>query len=60
MVWSSSFLPSTYHQGKIKGQVTVFSILFTGSMKNPILASQPEKDGSSEEDHLPLQVLQSH
>nr|XP_020028603.1 transient receptor potential cation channel subfamily V member 2 isoform X2 [Castor canadensis] len=31
-----------------------------GSMKNPILASQPEKDGSSEEDHLPLQVLQSH
>uniref|UniRef100_A0A8C5YRE5 Transient receptor potential cation channel subfamily V member 2 n=1 Tax=Marmota marmota marmota TaxID=9994 RepID=A0A8C5YRE5_MARMA len=31
-----------------------------GSMKNPILASQPGEDHASEEDHLPLQVLQSH
>ncbi|XP_047403238.1 transient receptor potential cation channel subfamily V member 2 isoform X3 [Sciurus carolinensis] len=31
-----------------------------GSMKNPILASQPGEDYASEEDYLPLQVLQSH
>lgn len=31
-----------------------------GSKKNPILASQSGEDHASEEDHLPLQVLQSH
>lgn len=30
------------------------------SMKDPALASQPEEDSALEEDHLPLQLLESH
>ena len=43
-----------------KGQGTVLSILFTGSIRNPVLASQPEEDTASEDDQLPLQLLKSH
>jgi transient receptor potential cation channel subfamily V protein 2 len=42
----------------MEGKVTVILVLFTGYKKNP--TSKPGKNSASEEDHLPLQVLQSH
>lgn len=42
-----------------KGQDTVLSVLFTGTLKNPAPASQVEEDTASEEDQLPLQLLKS-
>lgn len=43
-----------------KAQATALFIPFTGIVKNPALASQPEEETASEEDHLPLQLLESH
>lgn len=40
-----------------KAQVTVLFIPFIGTMKNP---AQPREDSALEEDHLPLQLLESH
>lgn len=61
MAVASSCVPSTCLLGThTEGQVTVRFILFTGSMKDPALASQPEEDSALEEDHLPLQLLESH
>lgn len=42
----------------MEGKATVILILFTGYEKNPTF--KPGKNGASEEDHLPLHVLQSH
>lgn len=41
-----------------EGKATVILVLFTGHEKNP--TSKSGKNSASEEDHLPLQVLQSH
>lgn len=60
MVVVSSRFPSTCLLGThTKGQVTVVLIPFTGTVKNPALASQPGEDSALEEDHLPLQLLES-
>ena len=35
-------------------------IPFTGALKSPALASQSSQDSAVEEDHVPLQLLESH
>lgn len=44
-------------RGCTEGKAAVILALFTGNKKNP--TSKPGKNSASEEDHLPLQVLQS-
>lgn len=58
MLWPFLVSLAPIARGCTKGKATVFFILFTGYEKNP--TSKTGKSHATEEDHLPLQVLQSH
>lgn len=57
-LWPSFASLASPSRGCTEGKATVILVLFTGYEKNP--TSKPGKSSASEEDHLPLQVLQSH